>query len=228
MENNRGQSIFLSVVGIATLLVAIVGATFAYFSIQVAGNEGASSINVQTAQVGGVNYLSTSDAIEVDNLYPGWSADKTFTIATTELADTQTISYTIDFVVTDGELATQAIANDEKEFYYTLSATRTSILDSNLATDVVTKTEAADMPDATTTNGAVGTGILRGTEVHSYTMHIALAELGAAQNDLQGLSYAGSILVEVADGQGQRTYDSTNANGQHYKTWTAEANTTIP
>ena len=32
MGENKGQTIFLSVIGIATLLVAIIGATFAYFT----------------------------------------------------------------------------------------------------------------------------------------------------------------------------------------------------
>ena len=32
MENRRGSGIFLSVIGVATLIVAIIGATFAYFS----------------------------------------------------------------------------------------------------------------------------------------------------------------------------------------------------
>ena len=37
MENRRGSGIFLGVVGVATLVVAIIGATFAYFSASVVG-----------------------------------------------------------------------------------------------------------------------------------------------------------------------------------------------
>ena len=40
MENKKGSGIFLGVVSIATLVVAIIGATFAYFSIAVNGGEG--------------------------------------------------------------------------------------------------------------------------------------------------------------------------------------------
>ena len=32
MENKNGQGIFYGVIGVATLVVAIIGATFAYFS----------------------------------------------------------------------------------------------------------------------------------------------------------------------------------------------------
>ena len=46
MENKRGSEIFLGVVGVTTLLVAIIGATFAYFSATAkSGNE---AVKVQT------------------------------------------------------------------------------------------------------------------------------------------------------------------------------------
>lgn len=41
MENRKGSGIFLGVVSVATLVVAIIGATFAYFSASVSSNEGA-------------------------------------------------------------------------------------------------------------------------------------------------------------------------------------------
>ena len=43
MENRKGSGIFLGVVSVATLVVAIIGATFAYFSASVSSNEGAIS-----------------------------------------------------------------------------------------------------------------------------------------------------------------------------------------
>lgn len=50
MKNeNKGRDIFYGVVAIATLIVAIVGATLAYFSISVSSNEGA--VNAQSAIV---------------------------------------------------------------------------------------------------------------------------------------------------------------------------------
>ena len=39
MENRKGSGIFLGVVSVATLVVAIIGATFAYFSASVSSNE---------------------------------------------------------------------------------------------------------------------------------------------------------------------------------------------
>lgn len=45
MENRRGSGIFLSVIGVATLVVAIIGATFAYFSATAASNNDAISVH---------------------------------------------------------------------------------------------------------------------------------------------------------------------------------------
>ena len=45
MENKKGQGIFLGVVGVATLVVAIIGATFAFFSAQAQSENGAISGN---------------------------------------------------------------------------------------------------------------------------------------------------------------------------------------
>ena len=39
MENNNGKGIFYGVIGVATLIVAIIGATFAYFTATTASNE---------------------------------------------------------------------------------------------------------------------------------------------------------------------------------------------
>lgn len=50
-ENRKGPGIFYAVVGVATLVVAIIGATFAYFSASASTNEGA--ITGQTANVTG-------------------------------------------------------------------------------------------------------------------------------------------------------------------------------
>ena len=54
MENKNGQGVFLGVVGVATLIVAIIGATFAFFSAQTQSAEGAISGNTLGGTEGGV------------------------------------------------------------------------------------------------------------------------------------------------------------------------------
>lgn len=50
MENRNGRGIFLGVVSVATLIVAIIGATFAYFVASSAGNNGAVSAGTASVQ----------------------------------------------------------------------------------------------------------------------------------------------------------------------------------
>ena len=60
MENKNGQGVFYGVIGVATLIVAIIGATFAYFSASVTAGDGANGIQGQTlgGTEGGVLQLS--------------------------------------------------------------------------------------------------------------------------------------------------------------------------
>ncbi len=73
MGDNRGQTIFLSVIGIATLLVAIIGATFAYFTTQVTKDSVAGgSVDGKTATVGGTTFTFNESGTEYKQLtYPG-------------------------------------------------------------------------------------------------------------------------------------------------------------
>lgn len=61
MENKRGSGIFLGVVSVATLVVAIIGATFAFFSTQT--NSDAGAVNVSA-------YEFATTVTEVKRVYP--------------------------------------------------------------------------------------------------------------------------------------------------------------
>ena len=66
MENRRGNEIFLGVIGVATLLVAIIGATFAYFSASAqSANE---AISVQSTELS-LGFLDNADGLST-NLIP--------------------------------------------------------------------------------------------------------------------------------------------------------------
>lgn len=113
MDNNKGQTIFLSVIGIATLLVAIIGATFAYFSITVTGNEQASSIFVTTATLGQINFVDGTqikwDKVNLEKGGTDKTESKTFTVentATTAL--TNDVTYDVYMKVTANTISAAA------------------------------------------------------------------------------------------------------------------------
>lgn len=211
MENNRGQSIFLSVVGIATLLVAIVGATFAYFSISVTGNDTASSINVTTARVGGVAFDGTGAGVTVTNAYPGWTTTKQFTVAFDETQGTVDTGAEVQYqiLLTSTEVGLSAAAATKGDFTYSLTGTGTGSVAS----------ASGNMP-TTTADVLLGTGTLYGTNAasksHSYSLTITLRESSTDQNELQGLSYRGTIQVVLVTNQGLRTWDEDNSTWQPY------------
>ena len=52
-KGKKGNQVLLTVIGVATLLIAMVGATFAYFTANsVTGNADTNNISAQTAQYG--------------------------------------------------------------------------------------------------------------------------------------------------------------------------------
>ena len=63
---NRSNTLLLTVIAIATLLVAVIGATFAYFTANTAGTETASTINVTATQLS-VTFADGSGSVVVAN-----------------------------------------------------------------------------------------------------------------------------------------------------------------
>lgn len=213
MENNRGQSIFLSVVGIATLLVAIIGATFAYFSITVNGNDTASSIHVTTATLGNVTFDGTGAGVSIENVYPGWTTTKTFTIQAAGADSTSAIQYlvTLDVATTGNTLLNGA------DFVYTLATDDTNAyLGASGTTNQLSTTASAEqqMPGASAT---LAHGTLDGNERITYTMVITLKETNIPQDQYQGKVFDAVVQITLVDGQGARTWDNANNT---WSTWT--------
>lgn len=184
MDNNKGQTIFLSVIGIATLLVAIVGATFAWFSISVSGNDKASSVIVTTATLGSVAFTD-GDEINLTNIRPETSPQKvkTFTVANTNKDATEDVKYKIELVVDTNTLTPAA----DGQFVNTLTGT------TNGTGTVVNVAESA-VPEATK---ELGQGILKGYETHSYTYTIQFKENSADQNAAQGKAFGAKLQVNL-------------------------------
>lgn len=108
MNENGGKSstILLTVIGIATLLVVVVGATFAYFAAQVNGNDTVSSLNVTAAENGTrTEEFTGSNLVVVDKMYPrddAWAKQQvTLTIGNANSQATGSNTYKIDIVGTN-------------------------------------------------------------------------------------------------------------------------------
>ena len=191
MDNNKGQTIFLSVIGIATLLVAIIGATFAWFSVTVTGNDNASSIIVTTAVLGEIIFTDGPE-INLTNIRPETSpgASKTFTIRNSNSSATEQVQYYITLRVVENDLT--PVANGM--FVHALKDATTS----NIGT-LITMAETAVPITDTRLGGATATGTLNGYDSHSYVYFIQFKESGSNQNSAQGKRFNGALRVDLID-----------------------------
>ena len=78
MGNNKGNGIFLGVIGVATLVVAIIGATFAFFGANIASGEAAVSIQTTTLSLGYKDVTTglKTNLIPAEDYIADWAAMK--------------------------------------------------------------------------------------------------------------------------------------------------------
>ena len=76
---NTKQKLTLGIAAIFMVTLTIVGVTYAYFVTQVTGDTGTQSVNVQTASIG-IKYGDGSPDITVENVLPGATFYKSFTV----------------------------------------------------------------------------------------------------------------------------------------------------
>ena len=185
MENNKGQTIFLSVIGIATLLVAIVGATFAWFSTTISGT--GATANITTASISALTLNGTQ--VEGENVLPGWeSDDANFTVAGTVTGDVEvpyTCTITSNNTLTDLEYRVSAAdAGTSAGGTWKTVGTSTQIV-----TGSITASNSEDV----------------------YNIALRFKETGADQNTQQNKTATATVTCALAGGTVY--YNSSNPTG---------------
>ena len=187
MTENKGQTIFLSVIGIATLLVAIIGATFAYFTTSMGGTQG--TVKATTAKIGAASF--TAQSVSGTAVLPGWTSEAK-TVTVTLGASDYDVKYTCTLDMT---------ANPLTDLTLTVAGT-------NAQTSVNGKLK----PGATKTVIATGTLAKSATEqTASMTYTLSFPETGADQNGQQGATIAGTVTC-ATDGE-TVYYNAANPKG---------------
>lgn len=115
--------VFLTVLAVATLLTAVVGTTFAYFTASVSGNNTATPTVITTANNLGITYQD-GDVISPTAIEPGWSQTKT--ISVTNNSNTNAIGYQIKWTnvengFVDGNANGAEGATLSKDLVYTIT-----------------------------------------------------------------------------------------------------------
>lgn len=201
MNENGGKNntILLTVIAIATLLVVVTGATFAYFAAVVRGNDAASSISITAASQGTTITASGGEEVRLQNIYPrGIDAGdewvtKTLTLTSTaNEGNTGTSVYTFkinvdesnDFRLHDsqGSVITDDNLNDIKNIKFTF--TNVPVEGTTITTPQGTTT-ATSVYEASKNGTVIGTGIVSNATANTvkYELKVFYDNASYNQND---------------------------------------------
>jgi len=226
MKENKGTTVLLTVIGVATLLVAVVGATFAYFTAGVISTEESvdTNVTINSATVGTITFTHSNiidlcdDSIEFAEgescvIYPGAQESKTFTVKA-DANSTTLVAYDVYLQVLDNSFSTQ------NGLGYKISASSDS---SETGVTSLAAAEAYAPMDLTSTQEfktgekvKIGSGVLgtKGT-TDTWTLDVAFENNPDDDQDAdQGKSFQAKIIVEAS---------SYTKDGQIYTTTVAGA-----
>lgn len=175
MKENRSNTLLLTVIGVATLLVAVIGASFAYFTATISGSESATTVTVGAGTLA-IAYAGGAYIIETEKLQPVVEPDapvasKTFTITGTN-STTAIMPYTIKLVVVGNTFTSNTLE-------YSLDSTNTGGNGYVVPDKAETGIETGD------SNITLGTGYFSGvvySSVHTYVLHIYFPDTGVNQD----------------------------------------------
>lgn len=189
-EDKRRNRTILLILGVATVLVALIGATFAYFTAVVRYNNAPQSITLTTVEVQGLEYTATG-ILSLTNASPDSDniVSKTFTIKNPNA--TATISYSLVLKTDTNEFRlSEEVVNGETQKYgnqlvVTVSGAALSTPKVIDLTDGTDTSDIAILSDRRLAAGATDT----------YTASVVFNEINKNQNNNQGKSYLGHIDV---------------------------------
>lgn len=202
MSEGKNNTVMLTIIGIATLLIAVVGATFAYFSATLTGTNNEKEYTVRSATVG-TEFNGGAD-ITATGIYPkeeAWGT-KTFSIKTTSTKGVST-KYRIALVIDDNDTTADTTISDGaghiKRFQanalsYTLTAS-----EANAATEGImptaTETQIADPSDDIVFGEATIYGNDAVEVTQTYTLSMFFKDTGTDQNANQGAQFKAHISI---------------------------------
>ena len=196
MKESKRNNILLTVIGIATLLIAVVGATFAYFTAVLSGQESATTVTINAGTLG-ITFTGGAN-INMQNIYPrgnvaslqtsdAW-ATKSFSVKANATA-ASTIPYALALVIDSNNFSTGALV-------FTLTVDPGSNTNGTKAAAISTPTAVPTTGSYSLGSGSIqgpttglGVGGLGGNDevVHAYHLNIFFPDTGLPnQNDDQG------------------------------------------
>lgn len=210
-ENRKGTGVFYAVVGVATLVVAIIGATFAYFSASATNDTDLKGTTASGASLA-IAITKVSDEATAKNMIPMLSTDLQKGVTGTESkscidANGNTVCQVYKITVTNGSADIGINVKGTMNLASTAKNMKWEVL-----TDATT-VKADGTPVAQGTDGViVANQALAKTGSQDFYLVVWLEETNEAQDtDDAGKSFTGTV-----------TFNGVNADGSESKGITAK------
>lgn len=202
MSEGKNNTVMLTIIGIATLLIAVVGATFAYFSATLTGTNNEKEYTVRSATVG-TEFNGGAD-ITATGIYPkeeAWGT-KTFSIKTTSTKGVST-KYRISLVIDDNDTTADETISDGaghiKRFQANALSYTLTAIEANAATEgtmpTATETQIADPSQDIVFGEATIYGNDAVEVTQTYTLSMFFKDTGTDQNANQGAQFKAHISI---------------------------------
>ena len=225
MDNNKSRGIFLGVLSVATLIVSIIGATFAYFVANTSGNTG--KVQAGAANVAGT--LTLTETVDYrQNMIPVTDAlMKTSYKRTEEATGTGTgrcegysaaggntvynLCSIYQFTVSNTASIAQTIYASLTANTNTFTNLKYCIFEGEAGTSGTTKGACRNMPTEGSTDSNIFSEVISakndttpGTHTYTLVMYINEAEGDQTTAD-SGKAFTGTISITSADGSNYMT-----------------------
>ena len=221
MDNNKSRGIFLGVLSVATLIVSIIGATFAYFVANASGNTG--KVQAGAANVAGT--LTLTETVDYrQNMIPVTDAlMKTSYKRTEEATGTGTgrcegysaaggntvynLCSIYQFTVSNSASIAQTIYASLTANTNTFTNLKYCIFEGEAGTSDTEKVACRNMPAKGTTDSNVFSELIPATTgTHTYTLVMYINETEGDQTSADsGKAFTGTISITSADGSNNMT-----------------------
>lgn len=195
----KKDNTFIIMLGIATVVVACVGLTFAWFSTSMTGTNGI--VTATTGKVGTITFDGGNDfttANEIENL--PWKESKTFTITVAPSSVSQTVYVWMDYTNTIPELECNVTPTDNgASGSVSLETTGTSknSVGNSKTVKLVEKTFSASTSTQTVT----------------YTLTMSIPETGVNQKQNLNQVFNGTLYANLGSEGAVKYYNNSNTNG---------------
>lgn len=221
MDNNKSRGIFLGVLSVATLIVSIIGATFAYFVANASGKENA--VQAGAANVAGT--LTLSEVVDYrQNMIPVTEALMKTSYKRTEAATgtgtgrcegysaaggntVYNLCSIYQFTVSNKASIAQTIYASLTANTNTFANLKYCIFEGEAGASDTEKVACRNMPAKGTTDSNVFSELIPATTgTHTYTLVMYINETSEDQTTADsGKTFTGTISITSADGSNYMT-----------------------